>query len=362
MRQRNPNGFTLIELLVTISIIAVLIALLLPAVQQTREAARRTQCRNNLKQLGLALHNYHDVHRCFPMGGMGVYYPTMTGADALRAFSWGSYLLPFMDQDTLYKQIDFDQPSFRIGFPDPLVVVTNDNEVLMSSTVAGFRCPSDARADRLTDDEVLGRTLWQEAATASYVGNYGTNGFIPAQSSGSNVPWTLTFGFAIVSNPHLPNNVTNHCGTGPLSVNSSTRLRDVTDGTTSTVFVGERHGNQCASRKTTYQLSRTFWGFGSRIGDVMGSGYYRPNACPVGVDPGTTGKICKGPMTSVHSGGLQVVLMDGSVRFISDSIDSAAEAEIDAIPNMQNAAQRQAVYGVWQAICDMNDGTVVGDF
>ncbi|APZ95303.1 PilD-dependent protein PddA [Fuerstiella marisgermanici] len=277
MRRSKTSGFTLIELLVTISIIAILIALLLPAVQQAREAARRTQCRNNLKQFGLALHNYHDVHRCFPMGGMGVTYLTMTGPDHIRSFSWGAYLLPFLEQDALYQQIDFNQPSFKVSFPDLTIPAINDNEILMSTTLVAFRCPSDSRPDRLSDDEPPGLMYWQDAATASYIANYGTNGFVAAQPSGSNVPWTTAFGFAISSGPHLPMHVVNNRGTGPFSVNSSTRLRDATDGTSSTVCVGERHWNQCASLEVTYATSRALWGYGPRAGDVMGSGYYRPN-------------------------------------------------------------------------------------
>jgi len=362
MRRSKASGFTLIELLVTISIIAILIALLLPAVQQAREAARRTQCRNNLKQLGLALHNYHDVHRCFPMGGMGVDNPRLTSAQAIRGFSWGCYLLPYLEQDALYTAIDFNQPSFLVGFPDPLANVENDNERLMSTTVKSFRCPSDYRASHVTDDERPPRRFWENIATASYVGNFGTNGFVMAANGRTNVSWPEVFKFTVHSIPQIPHHAMNSRGTGPFFTNSSMRLRSVADGTSTTVFVGERHGHECESKITTYTLSRTFWGMAQRLGDVLSSGYYRPNACPVGVDPGTTGKICKGPMTSVHTGGLQVLLMDGSVRFINDSIDSAEEAEIDAIPDMRNAAKRQAVYGVWQAICDMNDGTVVGEF
>src|SRR5688500_4365529 len=101
------RGFTLIELLVVIAIIAVLIALLLPAVQQAREAARRTQCRNNLKQIGLALHNYHDVHNTFPMG----YCAGMTyvdgASDTSPGWSWATYILPQLDQGPLYNQFNW---------------------------------------------------------------------------------------------------------------------------------------------------------------------------------------------------------------------------------------------------------------
>lgn len=362
MPHSRSRGFTLIELLVAIAIIAILVALILPAVQQAREAARRTQCRNNLKQLGLALHNYHDVHRCFPMGGMGVDNPFLTAPGTVRSFSWGAYILPYLGRKPLYNALDFSEPAVLIGFPDPTAVVSNENERLMSTILTEFKCPSDYRADHVTDDEDPPRSYWENIATASYVGSYGTNGFVPNASGEKNISWSRAYDLSVLARPAVPSSELNNRGNGPFHVNSRTRIRDVRDGTSLTVFVGERHGHECESKKMTYDLSRTFWGFAGRLADSMASSYYRPNACPVGVDPGTTGKICKGPMTSVHTGGLQVLMMDGSVRFISDSIDSAEEAEIDAIPDMRNAGQRQAVYGVWQAICDMNDGSIVGEF
>ena len=104
--KRTRKGFTLIELLVVIAIIAILIALLLPAVQQAREAARRSTCKNNLKQIGISLHNYHDVHNAFPPGWIAVENnsPNIEGESG---FGWGTMLLPYMDQAPLYQQMDF---------------------------------------------------------------------------------------------------------------------------------------------------------------------------------------------------------------------------------------------------------------
>src|SRR5437588_8459259 len=106
MRLILRRGFTLIELLVVIAIIAVLIALLLPAVQQAREAARRSQCRNNLKQLGIALHNYHDTHRVFPIGFLDTIWGTGE-TNVSAGWSWGAYLLPYLDNAALYNQFNF---------------------------------------------------------------------------------------------------------------------------------------------------------------------------------------------------------------------------------------------------------------
>ena len=121
----KDRGFTLIELLVTIAIIAILIALLLPAVQQAREAARRTQCKNNLKQIGLALHNYHDVHRTFPIGAR---WQRGVGP------SWMVGLLPFIEQQNLYDRFDMDAPNNGLPVLPPPFGSSNGRRIIVGSS------------------------------------------------------------------------------------------------------------------------------------------------------------------------------------------------------------------------------------
>ena len=153
-RMKRRRGFTLIELLVVIAIIAILIALLLPAVQQAREAARRTQCKNNLKQLGLAMHNYHDVHRAFPMGWVNDFSsrsPTENGSDTIDGhfgatddvaqWAWSVYLLPFIDQAPAFESLGVN--TLR-GSQAITVAASRD---IMTSPFPSFRCPSDSGQD-----------------------------------------------------------------------------------------------------------------------------------------------------------------------------------------------------------------------
>src|SRR5262249_27432706 len=122
-------GFTLIELLVVIAIIAVLIGLLLPAVQKVREAANRTKCQNNLKQIGLACHNYHDVDKALPPGYLAAGPYTDGAMDTAPGWGWAAFLLPYLEQDNLYRQIDLNQPV--------------QNSPAIQAVLPGFLCPSD---------------------------------------------------------------------------------------------------------------------------------------------------------------------------------------------------------------------------
>jgi len=142
MSTSQKRGFTLIELLVVIAIIAILIALLLPAVQQAREAARRSQCKNNMKQIGLALHNYHGTHRIFPsirMLDLKQYAGSCTaGWQRPGGFSWRVMLLPFLDQGTIYNQINWDDHLIGTSCGG-----TNSFAVADKTVLPAFLCPSD---------------------------------------------------------------------------------------------------------------------------------------------------------------------------------------------------------------------------
>ena len=143
---KKKRGFTLIELLVVISIIAILIALLLPAVQQAREAARRTQCKNNLKQIGLAIHNYHETYTMFPPGQQwsGPVWNDKNGdgdtddnGERSPGWSWTAMILPYIDQQPLYDKIDF-------GSPLNDSKLTGTNLAVVRQPIEGFLCPSDS--------------------------------------------------------------------------------------------------------------------------------------------------------------------------------------------------------------------------
>lgn len=349
------RAFTLVELLVVIAIIGILVAILLPAVQAAREAARRMSCGNNLKQLGLALQLYHDVHRTFPPGVMAEDAAKYGGDHnrAYRGFGWVAYILPFAEQEPLHARIDFGQPAIAMPAWPPS---QNANEVLLTTVaLAQFLCPSDSRP---SND---GEYFWAPGmSSTSYVGNYGVGGYLSAAGASQNVSWKDSMFYGGWVNSTTPLSVVNTRGVGPLFKNSRTQLRDVRDGSSNTVFVGERRGDLRTGVPLNqyYTPAQTFWGFAGGQYHVLASAYFRPNKCTLKT-PQSELNGCLGTASSLHPGGLQVCLMDGSVRFVSDTIDSADEATLDAIPSIRSPGN---VYGVWQAICVIDDGIVVGEY
>lgn len=272
----RTRGFTLIELLVVIAIIAVLIALLLPAVQQAREAARRTQCRNNLKQIGLALHNYHDNFQTLPPGWIGV---TMAQADVSGTNGWSCFarVLPQIDQSPLYNQINFN-----------VAVGAAANATVRTTMLAAFRCPSDIGPDKWTIPTAGTTTPLADVAAASYAGVFGKdevdncNGLAPGAPCNSD---------------------------GVFFLNSRIRFADVTDGLSNTLIVGERCSR--VNNGWLYTWAGVISGGDNPICRILGDTDVTPNGNDVRMDE----------FASRHIGGAQFVLGDGAVRFIKTNID-----------------------------------------
>jgi prepilin-type N-terminal cleavage/methylation domain-containing protein len=306
IHQTRSRGFTLIELLVVIAIIAILVALLLPAVQQAREAARRTQCKNNLKQIGLALHNYHDVHRMFPSGWIGVTNGVPDAHEGTSGFAWGAMLLPFVEQQNLYQALDFN-----------LACNAPANQALIRTTVTSWLCPSDPQPETWFihfdpgHSHFSSRTILQqhtnlaELATANYVGSFGTQDIDHC---------------AHVSGECTSDGIFHH--------NSDTRLRDITDGTTNTFMVGERR------TKPELEWFSTWVGAvphgEDAVARVLGSFDHTPNHPALHLDD----------FSSHHTGGAQFGLCDGSVHFVSENID----------------------FGVYQSLATIQGGEVTSEF
>jgi prepilin-type N-terminal cleavage/methylation domain-containing protein/prepilin-type processing-associated H-X9-DG protein len=304
MRSRR-SGFTLIELLVVIAIIGVLIALLLPAVQAAREAARRAQCTNNLKQLGIALHNYHDTIGALPLGR------TVPQQDS---YSVQARMLSFMEQTTLQSALNFD-----LGWSNP------SNITAYRASVASFLCPSDAK-------EVPGGRLW---GATNYRANEGTSvvmWFGPSDTSGVNVGMPA------------PN--------GLFFSNELIKLAHITDGTSNTAAFSEHIKGDFDNNVAT-EKADTFWpqtypanadeavqqcramnwmdlSF-QRVSDVGAPwvyGYHSTSSYWHSGPPNT--RSCMFPpsrimtvATSMHPGGVNVCFADGSVKFIKDSVNLA---------------------------------------
>jgi prepilin-type N-terminal cleavage/methylation domain-containing protein len=269
------QGFTLIELLVVIAIIAVLIALLLPAVQQAREAARRSQCQNNLKQIGLALHNYHESHECFPPGWIGV-TGNQPDANGLSGWGWASRLLHKMEQQSLYHQINFN-----LAVNDPV------NGAPLRQVLPVFRCPSDPSSDLWVLNDDMGNPV-ATLPTANYVGCFGTDGLDDCETSPPGVECR---------------------GDGVLMHNFVTRLRDLRDGTSSTLMVGEHKTREDLGWHSTW--TGVVVGGEEPYQRILGVADHPPNDPANHIDD----------FASHHATGAFFLMGDGRVRLITSNID-----------------------------------------
>ena len=339
-------AFTLIELLVVIAIIAILIALLLPAVQQAREAARRTQCKNNLKQFGLGLHNYLDVHGRFPPGQQfrGTWDGTADNAGAAgdggTGFAWGSQVLPFMDQAPLYNQFDFKVPIANTSIPASV-----NNSKLAATALPFIRCPSDtAPATDVQGGAGLVGSI-RPVAVSSYKGSAGSY-------QGNQGGW--------------PFNVQERRN-GLFYRDSAIALREITDGTSNTLAVGEVCWAQAQNGRfygavdfqTGYALDGT--GNNPQSQRFMATTQDAMNL-PVLTTPPPNGNAAErnDAFSSQHVGGAQFVLCDGSVRFISENIQHTTHLWVAADP--YNRANNGTGYGTYQRLGSRADGLVLGEF
>ena len=272
----SRRGFTLIELLVVIAIVALLIGLLLPAVQQAREAARRAQCQSNLKQIGLALHNYHETNQCFPPGWIGV-TGNQPDVNGINGWGWASKLLHRIEQPTLYHAINFK------------LSVTNAaaHAAIIKQTLPVFRCPSDSSPDTWVLKSPAGVAL-ATLATANYIGNFGTDGLDAC----------------------LPLSPGVTCqGDGVLMHNLTIRLSDIRDGTSSTLMIGERKSREDLGWHSTW--AGVVAGGDESFQRVLGVTDHVPNSPAAHFDD----------FGSQHATGSFFVMGDGRVRLITSVID-----------------------------------------
>jgi prepilin-type N-terminal cleavage/methylation domain-containing protein/prepilin-type processing-associated H-X9-DG protein len=314
MSRTMRSAFTLIELLVVIAIIAVLIGLLLPAVQKVREAAARAKCTNNLKQLGLALHNYHDSNSRFPPGyADGNTNPQSTPDNDLGpGWGWGAFILPYVEQGALYSRISFNQP-----------VGAGVNAQVSQVVLAIYQCPSDPYQQTVTVYDSSFSSPIANVAHGNYVGCNGweecfANAGGAGDGSGSD---GLSGGLG-------------KSGNGLFHRNSKNTFDSVTDGLSNTIFVGERSGNHSPSTWTgavaggrcpAWMAGRTqpytpppgaaydYADFGEAFVLAHCNATHLPNADFPIFDPDV--------FYSMHPNGANFLFGDGSVHFLGSNID-----------------------------------------
>ncbi len=339
MRRQRFSGFTLVELLVVIAIIGILVGLLLPAVQAAREAARRMQCSNNLKQGALAYHNYHDAHRRFPM--RGVAWVNGANHDVNYSWSWACQILPFIEQGSLFNQLVVGSgPIPLLGRPTPAspgstilaldyrTAAAGSRDALLGTRIPTFVCPSSPGGDRNQFFNYLG--------TLNYCVNYAM----------SPVP-----------------------DGNPARGERSPNIKIVVDGTSNTILMAER----ALSQSGNHRYIGGVWAAGrlcgfspamssphSRMNTSYPSTWAIPNAnnCFVRVTSSFPILEIQAVVSSLHTGGAQVALVDGSVRFVSENIVSAPTGGINPVDGGTTTGTNY----LWQNLFSTNDGQVISDY
>jgi prepilin-type N-terminal cleavage/methylation domain-containing protein/prepilin-type processing-associated H-X9-DG protein len=323
-RRSGSKGFTLVELLVVIAIIGVLVSLLLPAVQAAREAARRMQCTNNLKQYGLGLHNYHDVFKAFPLGSTGPNHP-------LPRAGWQVRILPFMEQTALWDQLHMDGPRPGVEYGGVIGSVTR--QVLADGDEAGEKqapyamCPSSSWPSHEPGGTSTPFKTVANWAQASYSGSIGSQ--LTPSASGACNPF-LSFAENLpgctVAEMNYGRSVRSRCISGMFSYwGAVIRLQDVRDGTSNVIFMGEVRPD-CHSHPTYG------WWFSNGMGNAHASTVTPINeqtTCDKAPPAKISNPACVGKANynyswgfkSFHPTGANFLLVDGSVHFISETID-----------------------------------------
>ncbi|EAQ80620.1 DUF1559 domain-containing protein [Blastopirellula marina] len=302
---KRRGGFTLVELLVVIAIIGVLIALLLPAVQQAREAARRMSCGNNLKQIGLALHNYHDVYNTMPPGGFRYISDTPSSTNENTAFGATSHsylvaILPYVEFSAMADQFN-DIQGWR-GQPNRRVVI---------AVPQSYQCPSSTLPRSDHADETLldsGSTVIGQMYAGHYVGNMGPIG------SGYKLFCKKPADSGSAPNCNSGNEVSDQ---GILGANSKIGFRDITDGTSNTIMVGELSTNNYP----TGEAAPRAW---SRGCPDHSCGMAKNVKFGINIQGFVSGNFNNMSFSSMHSGGAQVLMADASARFVSENVDMDA--------------------------------------
>jgi prepilin-type N-terminal cleavage/methylation domain-containing protein/prepilin-type processing-associated H-X9-DG protein len=322
------SGFTLVELLVVIAIIGILIALLLPAVQMAREAARRSRCSNNLKQIGLALHNYHDTYKCCPPAWIN---STGNGNNASQ-WGWTALLFPFMEQEALKDTLDVGNLHLSLAVEDNALLA------IMQEPIGALRCPSCSGPDlqdvRDLEDTGGNPDFW--TATGNYVAAYrswsGRTGRPPDSNESDEV--------------------------GMFEEHRACRFAKITDGTSNTIAVGERRWeyHDEVNGDTDVAAAALIFGIRRPNHDVRG----RPDQtfhgrAKLNYTGGDQGRGRQGA-SSMHSGVAMFCMADGSVRSINETIEYGPDTDGD------QWSDNRATNTTWERLIARADGDPVGDF
>ncbi|MDR0335838.1 MAG: DUF1559 domain-containing protein, partial [Planctomycetaceae bacterium] len=355
-------GFTLVELLVVIAIIGVLIALLLPAVQAAREAARRMQCSNKMKQLGIACHNYHDTHQLFPPSAVKI---RSAGNDSLQSYRtvWGLSILPFMEQTAVFEKYN---PRASLANNDTTNYPPGLNREIATSRMNIYECPSDTGAGTLqipsTEEWNTDYTPHWNQYTTSYRGVAGINCDSTTTAAQANFYW----------DDNGWNSYTHFRGvfhvvaayqstTDPADPRDGMKIWEsfasLTDGTSNTTIFVERHFIKQARSGSSEAVDlrrNTFWAsvprnnaynMAPRSATFIGNDFAACMATINSADATSDVHNCARAAASYHTGGMNVTVGDASVRFVSFNINVGG-GDAGGIPNI----------GVWGRLCAIADG------